>query len=933
MADFKNNVQKLVSKLDSVDESYDERNTFADFIRPLFEEMGWNFQSDVKLERYDNSEANAFQIDGVTRFYLKEFPLSSSMESLKDEITSAVSYAYNKGVTWVIATNFKEMRVYNTESTGRTLASMQHHSFLASEYIKKFENLSDLTKKQFSLNVLDSDAEYFGKKPKRVSIDKQLLEDLLGYRNILVDDIAKENSISEDDVEFAAQKILNRLIFIRSCGDRQIENRYLLSAMHEWEKNKDKKLSYYLQEIFSYFRGRYGSTLFEKHLCDEVIISDKVLQQVIEGTYQSKKKAVRYNFAHIEHDSLGKMYENYLGTIQQKKDGAYYTPSYISKYICQNTIIPYLSKSNVTNIPDLISEYSDNLEELEAKIHDIKVLDPACGTGEFLIRAIDVLLEISTQIQAQKEASGQYTHTVKGKKSGSVSYQTFGKDVENKEIRRIIQNNIHGVDINEQAIEITQLNMFLKLATSSQQLIDLSKNIIIGNSIVDDPNVDPKAFNLKKNFSGKFDIIIGNPPYVRQEKLVNIKPFLEKNYSVYSGVADLYVYFFELGISMLKDNGIFSIIVSNKFTKSEYGKKLREYLLNYKFNTFIDFGDLSIFDNASTYVCIVNFQNNKPSKFVNTCKINSLKFSNISEHIEKIMKQVEIDSLKKTSWNFSDPSTNKIFNKMLKNSIEFKDLVNDEFYRGVTTGLNNAFVINEEKRAELISEDSNSEEIIFPYLSGQEIKRYSVEWKKKYLIFTKHGTDISHYPAIKKHLELFHKKLQPKKNSKEKRGRKPGKYKWYEIQDTTNYWKIFLNKGIIYPHFNKKSNFTMSSGNFFLNAKGYQINNDAYWLLAILNSKLINFYLKSICPFVRGEYYEYNSQYIKKIPITLNRKYSNQLDNLCQKIIKNQKKIINKKDMEIELQNNDKLEKMIDNIVYKLYDITDEEKAIIESSA
>ena len=296
------------------------------------------------------------------------------------------------------------------------------------------------------------------------------------------------------------------------------------------------------------------------------------------------------------------------------------------------------------------------------------------------------------------------------------------------------------------------------------------------------------------------------------------------------------------------------------------------------------------------------------------------------------MKQVKIDSLKKTSWNFSDPNTNKIFNKMLKNSIEFKNFINDQFYRGVTTGLNNAFVINEEKRAELISEDSKSEEIIFPYLSGQEIKRYGVEWKKKYLIFAKQGIDISHYPAIKKHLELFHKKLQPKKNSKEKIGRKPGKYKWYEIQDTTNYWKIFLNKGIIYPHFNKQSNFTMSSGNFFLNAKGYQINNDAYWLLAILNSKLINFYLKSICPFVRGEYYEYNSQYVEKIPITLNRKYTNQLDNLSQEIMKNQEKIINNKDMQIELQNNDKLEKMIDDIVYKLYEITDEEKAIIESS-
>ena len=492
--------------------------------------MGWKYDTDVRIENFENTTVKAFQIDNVTRFYLKEFT-TDSLETVTNDIKSVVSYAYNRGVTWAVISNFNEMRIYNTESQGKTLASMLYYSFTSLEYIEKFEKVSDLSKKQFSLNVLDDNAEYFGKKPKRVSIDKQLLEDILEYRNILTNDMTKENSVSGNDAEFAAQKILNRLIFIRSCADRQIENRFLKEELHKWEEKKDKKLIYHLQDIFSYFRGRYGSTLFEKHLCDDLIISDKVLHQVIEGTYQSKKKAVRYNFAHIEHDSLGKMYENYLGTVQQKKDGAYYTPSYISKYICENTIIPYLSKSEVTNIPDLILEYSGNLEELEAKLSDIKILDPACGTGEFLIRAIDVLLEISSEIQAKKEADGQYTHTVRGKKSGTVSYQTFGKDIENKEIRRIIQNNIYGVDINEEAIEITKLNMFLKLATSSQQLIDLSKNVMVGNSLIDDPKIDPSALDWNKEFPEKFDIIIGNPPYIRVQRMkYDLIDYCFKNY-------------------------------------------------------------------------------------------------------------------------------------------------------------------------------------------------------------------------------------------------------------------------------------------------------------------------------------------------------------------------------------------------------------------
>ena len=132
VSNLKNNIQKLVTKLDSIDEKYDDENTSLDFVHPFFEELGWDFKTDVKSDKSEKLPGIAFQIDGVTRFYLKEFPLNSSLESFKEEITTLVSFAYNKGVTWAVVTNFKEIRVYNTESTGRTLASMQHFSLLAS---------------------------------------------------------------------------------------------------------------------------------------------------------------------------------------------------------------------------------------------------------------------------------------------------------------------------------------------------------------------------------------------------------------------------------------------------------------------------------------------------------------------------------------------------------------------------------------------------------------------------------------------------------------------------------------------------------------------------------------------------------------------------------------------------------------------------------
>lgn len=737
-------------------------------------------------------------------------------------------------------------------------------------------------------------------------------------------------------------------------------------------------------------------------------------------------KMAQYNFKHqdpndekdaddsneqISVNILGHIFEQSIGDLeelqsqeisQKKKEGVFYTPDYITTYICKNTIIPYLSKNGATEPYQLVMEYKENIQELEDKIDQIKILDPACGSGAFLVKAVDILILIIDEIQNFKYTQGVYTISKKGKKeSGTAKQMTFDKEHEiDKAKRKLIQNNIYGVDLNSESVEITKLSLFLKIATKNKRLIGLSQRIKVGNSIINDSTLDKKAFDWKTEFAeilgdnipeSGFDIVVGNPPYVRQEMLSEIKPYLKEYYSVYHGVADLYVYFIERGILLLKENGFFSIIVSNKFTKSNYGKKLREYLLNFKFNTFLDFGDLDVFKDASTYPCIINLQRTDPTKYVNACKIDSLNFTSISDYIQDKLEKIEINSLKKSSWSFSNAQTHKIFEKMSKNSISFGKLVNNKFYRGVTTGLNTAFVINEEKKKEIIAEDPKSEEIIFPYLSGKEIKRYGIEWKRNFLIFTKRDIDISQYPAILKHLKTFHEQLQPKKNLKDKVGRKPGKYKWYEIQDSTNYWTTFLDIGIIYPHFNKQSNFTLSKGNFFPNAKGYQIVSDDCWLLAILNSKLINFYLKSICPFVKGEYYEYNSQYIKQIPISLNTKYRKRLDDLAQKILVDQEEIIkirNKmedrifftfkintisetledfhllkfneflktiyqkskiklslneqdawqeyfdknKDMIIKLENKIKiLEKEIDVIVYEVYGITDKEQFIVET--
>ena len=354
---------------------------------------------------------------------------------------------------------------------------------------------------------------------------------------------------------------------------------------------KSTKLNEKAQKILDKYRDQFSPIISNLLLMDSFDFNTEVNVNIL---------------GHIFEQSISDLEElKNIGVSRRKTFGVYYTPEYITDYICRHTIIQYLSKSGVNTVDELIREYKNNLDELEVKFKNIQILDPSCGSGAFLIKAIDTLLEIHKGIQEYNQSSEKYST------GGQFKLTPWNEETE---IRAIIENNIYGVDINPESIEITKLSLFLKLASNNRKLLGLSKNIKVGNSLVDDKSVDERAFSwqeqfphvfhdpklkkheselkLSKKMDDGFDIVIGNPPYVKsRDKIISDieKEAIESNFNSAIGMWDLYVPFMQLGLDLLKTNGKFGMIVKDTLGEASYTSNLISFIENKNHLYQIDF--------------------------------------------------------------------------------------------------------------------------------------------------------------------------------------------------------------------------------------------------------------------------------------------------------------------------------------------------------
>lgn len=546
---------------------YNEEQTKKDFILPLFEILGWNVYNNLNKndtvlaeERVSKKRVDyGFKINGIPKFYLEAKPLSTKLNKITF-VEQAINYSWHKGCTWAILTNFEEIKVFNAEWKSKNVNNNLFLNLNWSDYIEQFDKLWLLSKESFENGFLDKEAEIFGKKSKRIPVDKQLLSDFTRLRELLSKDITKlnqDNELNEEALDESVQRILDRLIFIRNCEDRELEAQKLMPALRvkDWESDQNSgKLLELLRNIFKYFDGHYNSKLFQEHLCDNLYISDKTLNEVISGLYRTKDKTVYYDFSAIEADVLGNIYEQYLGHIlrkttkrakvtenhsKRKEQGIYYTPPYIVDYIVRNTLGELLKRKTPKDV------------------EKIRVLDPACGSGSFLIKAFDVLNEF-------------WRH--KDKDYAQSKIDTTGYGVTYTKKVNILENNIFGVDLDKQAVEIAQLNLLLKIAEKGHRLPLLQQNIRIGNSLIDDSRIiGNKALRWEEEFKqimdeGGFDVVIGNPPWGADISAIE-KSYLSNKYDVGKQNMNSFELFLKQSIRLLKEGGGYWVFNPSEFHK------------------------------------------------------------------------------------------------------------------------------------------------------------------------------------------------------------------------------------------------------------------------------------------------------------------------------------------------------------------------------
>ncbi len=810
----------------------------------------------------------------------------------KTPVQQAWEYAMNaRGVKWVLVSNMIELRLY-----GFGEGTTAYEAF-------QLDRLTDPYEYARFMLLLSADSLLSGRtldllKQSRAEdrdITDSLYQDYKALRLKLIGAVqAADPAIAPLDAIAVAQKILDQVLFIAFAEDTGLLPDNTLSQAFV---TRDP---YNPRPVWDNFRGlfnaidkgsdalkipRYNGGLFR---LDAVIDALTLPDDVCEGF----KTLGEYDFAsEVSVTVLGHIFEQSIADVERlqkqargedveeeratgttgrrKRDGVVYTPDYVARFIVAETLGAHLEeaftdilRAHAKTGADL-SDYaaipwrrkSAEMEAWQAyrdRLKTLRIVDPACGSGVFLIMAFDFLkAELARVNDKIAELEGKDQHI----------QDLLDPDSE------ILTNNLFGVDVNVESVEIAKLSLWIKTARRGKVLDSLDGNLRVGDSLIEDSNFAylDHAFTWETAFpsvfaEGGFDVVLGNPPYVRMEFLKTLKPYLEKRYEVVSDRADLYCYFYERGLRLLKPGGRLGFISSNTFFKTGSGKPLRGYLLREAtLEGVVDFGDLQIFEGVTTYPAILTMKRGAAPKGheLRFWKVDALPEANFQATWGKAAEPYPQAALGAGSWELENPALRALRDKIKTGRKTLKDVYGSPLY-GIKTGLNGAFVIDTTTKERLCAQDPKSADLLKPFLEGKDLKRWRAEPRGLWLIYIpKNRIEIDDYPAIRDWLLPFKTSLEGRATKQE----------WFELQQAQEaYIQHFEGAKVAYPEFCDTNQFLIDSANY-LNNKCYFVPTSDEWLASFLNSKVSWFSITGNSVPVRGGFYQMHSQFVEQVPI------------------------------------------------------------------
>src|SRR5690554_6197914 len=905
----------------------------------LFPNPDSNLTTEFKNEKNNRKADGAILKDGTAIGVIELKGMNTKdLESIRQQ---AFDYKANhKGCVYVITSNFEKLRFYINDATEfvefnlfeltpekfELLYLSLHKDNIINHIPLKIKEASivkeeEITKqfyKDYSIFKRELFRDLVKRNVERIKADATL-------RNLATpsdEDYSEEHNTDlinlEKNVKLTlfkkSQKLIDRFLFVFFAEDRGLlPPNSTQQILDKWKSDMDfgderplydlfKQYFYYLDQGRPASNNRaeiyaYNGGLFKE---DKVLDSLEIDNQLL---YKYTEELSAYDFeSQVDVNILGHIFENSLNEIEsinaeieggnfdkqkskRKKDGVFYTPKYITKYIVENTIGKLCeekknelgfqeeeyfkgrknrNKATIKKLVETLDTYRDWLLELT-------ICDPACGSGAFLNQALDFLIKEHSYIDELKTK-------VLG---GGLPFS----DIETT----ILENNIYGVDLNDESVEIAKLSLWLRTAQPRRKLNDLSSNVKCGNSLIDDKKVaGDKAFKWENEFPdvferGGFDVVIGNPPYLRvqglRENFEKESLYYESKFESATGRFDVYVLFMEKSLELINTKGEVSFILPHKFLISEFGEGIRKlFSENKSVKSILSFGSEMMFSDASTYTCIINLCHTN-----NDIKIKEINPKKILEPFS--FETMDYEGLDGKNWNLRSKELSYLFTKLSKQPWTVKDVF-ENISQGIVSVGDDVFIMkgtisgnkfegfSKEKGTKVIIES----QLMKPLLKGDDVKKYSSVENTHYCFYPHYEKDGKTIPideeTLRDEYPLAYNYILPYKEEliKKKIRYKTNPTAWYSLHRSRE-MSLFEQQKIVTPETSYGGNMTIDYDFLYHNTQVYTLSqhiqtsyDDKFWL-SILNSSLFWFYLQNTGAVLRGGYFRFKTKYLEPFPL------------------------------------------------------------------